>query len=130
MFKKWVVTLTLSLVFLSGVATAADTAGAKVKILISETNNVLHNQRGGGRGEDYLEVIVPKTTKKTCPSLYSTEVKYKMKRFADDVRVISKPLLQCDPKNRRHCSITTSWKHSPAGGLDYKVQIGWVLKPC
>lgn len=124
MFNKWVVTLTLTLALLSGVATSAET-----DVLVSHTKNIKHSHGGGGRGLDKLELIAPETESNSCPIFNSAEIKYSMRRYGG-AKIISQPLLQCDPRNKERCTVSISWKHSPAGRLNYKIRVGWTLKPC
>ncbi len=126
MFKKWVVSITLSLALLSGVATGAD---ANRNILVSYSNNIIHNHGGGGRGLDTIELIAPKTARNSCAVFNYSEIKYNIRRFAD-AEIVSQPLLLCDPRREKPCAIGVSWKHSPAGRLDYTVKIGWTLQAC
>ena len=132
MFKKWVVSITLSLALLSGVATGADvntSEDADANVLVSYTDNIIHNNKGGGRGVDTIELIAPKTAKNSCAVYKHSEIKYKIRRFAS-AKIDSEPSLACDPKREKPCSIDISWKHSPAGRLDYKIKISWTLEAC
>ncbi len=132
MFKKWVVSLTLSLAFLSGVATGADVnknEDTDANVLISYTDNIIHNHKGGGRGVDTIELIAPKTAKNNCAVYKRSKIKYNIRRFAS-AKIDSEPTLFCNPEKEKPCVIDVSWKHSPAGRLDYKIKVSWVLEAC
>lgn len=124
MFNKWVVTITLSLALLSGVAVGADKDE-----LVSYTNTIEHNHSGGGKNIDSIELIAPKTPKNSCAVFNSAEIKYKKLRQGQ-AKIISQPVLKCDPRREKSCTVTVSWQHSPAGRLNYTVKVGWTLKPC
>ncbi len=124
MLKKWVVTITLSLSLLSGVAIGADTDE-----LVSYTKNIVHNHGGGGRGVDTIPLVMPETNNHQCAVFNSAELEYSMRRYAN-ATITAQPLLRCDPRGRAGCVLDVSWQHAPAGGLDYRVRVGWVLQGC
>ena len=124
MLKKWVVTITLSLSLLSGIAIGADTDE-----LVSYTKNIVHNHGGGGRGVDTIPLVMPETNSRQCAVFNSAELEYSMRRYAN-ATITTQPLLRCDPRGRAGCALDISWRHAPAGGLDYRVKVGWVLQGC
>jgi hypothetical protein len=124
MLKKWVVTITLSLLLLSGVA-----MGAEKDELISYTTNIVHNHGGGGRGMDTIPLVVPKTNKRQCAVFNSAKLEFSMRRYGN-ANIALKPLLRCDPRGEEGCALGVSWQHAPAGGLEYRIKVGWVLQGC
>ncbi|MCK5918686.1 MAG: hypothetical protein KAG34_09680 [Cocleimonas sp.] len=124
MFKKWVVTITLSLSLLSGVAIGADSDE-----LISYTKNIAHNHGGGGKGMDTIPLLMPETKNHQCAVFNSAKIEYSMRRYGN-ARITTQPLLRCDPRGKEGCALGISWRHAPAGGLDYRIKVGWVLQRC
>lgn len=124
MLNKWVVTITLSLSLLSGIA-----MGAEADELTSYTKNIVHNHGGGGKGVDIIPLVMPKTNSRQCAVFNSAELEYSMRRYAN-AAIISEPLLRCDPRGKEGCALDISWRHAPAGGLNYRVKVGWKLKRC
>ncbi|HFC92942.1 MAG TPA: hypothetical protein ENJ51_09040, partial [Leucothrix mucor] len=110
MLKKWVVSTTLSLSLLSGIAIGADTDE-----LVSYTKNIVHNHGGGGRGVDTIPLVIPETNSHQCAVFNSAELEYSMRRYAN-ATITTRPLLHCDPRGRAGCSLDISWQHAPAGG--------------
>lgn len=124
MLKKWVLTITLSVLLLSGVAIGADTDA-----LISYTTNIVHNHGGGGRGMDTIPLVMPKTNNHQCAVFNSAKLEYSLRRYGD-ATITSQPLLRCDPRGKEGCALGVSWRHAPAGGLDYRIKVGWILQSC
>lgn len=119
---KLVVTTILSLSLLLG----AVSTGAEV--LVSDTKIFKHSRSSGGNGVDSIRLKAPKTAKNSCAVFAKAQIKY-TKRHYGKVEIITSPKSQCNPKEEQ-CKLGVSWKHSPAGRLDYKVNVTWVLKPC
>lgn len=126
MLNKWSITIALSLSLLSGVVVGADTDKDE---LVSYTKDITHNHGGGGRGEDSISLIAPKTDNKSCAVFNSATIEYNMRRYGN-ASITAKPILRCNPREEKDCSLDVSWKHAPAGGLNYKIKIGWMLQAC
>ncbi len=124
MFNKWVVSITLSLALLSGGA-----IGAENNTLVSYTDTIIHKNSSGGKGTDVIELTAPETAKNHCAFFDSVAIDYKIRRYAD-AWIKSQPTESCDPREEDGCKSIVSWEQSPAGRLNYKLKVGWVLKSC
>lgn len=96
--------------------------------LISVTKTFKHNNSGGGSGVDSIRLTAPKTSKNSCAVFVNAQIHY-TKRHYGKVEITEQPKAQCNPKTEQ-CKLSISWKHSPAGRLDYKVKVSWATKPC
>jgi hypothetical protein len=124
MSNKWLITIALSLSLLSGGA-----IGVENDELTSYTKDIKHNNGGGGRGEDTISLTAPETDNKSCAVFNSAKLEYNTRRYGD-ANITTQPILRCDPREEEDCTLGVSWQHAPAGGLDYKVKIGWALQAC
>ncbi|MCK5897019.1 MAG: hypothetical protein KAG20_09445 [Cocleimonas sp.] len=124
MLNKWGMSIALSVSLLSGVAISADSDE-----LTSYTKNITHNHGGGGRGVDTIPLVAPKTAANRCAIFNSATLKYRLRRYGD-ANITAEPRLLCNPKGKESCTVDVSWKHSPAGGLNYKVKLNWKVQAC
>jgi len=122
MNMKWIVSILLSLAVLLGMVEAS------AEGLVSNTKTFRHNQSSGGSGVDSIRLKAPRTPKSSCAVFVKAQVKY-TKRHYGKVEITERPKAQCNPK-KEQCKLGISWEHSPAGRLDYKVNVTWALKPC
>jgi hypothetical protein len=124
MFNKWVIITTLSLSLLSSA-----TIGANKDALTSYTTTIKHSNGGGGRGVDNIHLVPPRTNSNYCAVFKKAEIKYSIRRYGY-ASIVSQPNLNCSPQEKTNCTIDISWKHSPAGGLNYNVKVLWSLQAC
>jgi len=122
MNMKWIVSILLSFAVLLGMVDAS------AEGLVSDTKTFRHNQSSGGSGVDSIRLKAPRAPKSSCAVFVKAQVKY-TKRHYGKVEITERPKAQCNPK-KEQCKLGISWKHSPAGRLDYKVNVTWALKPC
>jgi len=96
--------------------------------LVTDTRTFQHNKSSGGSGVDPIRLKAPNTSKNNCATFANAQIEY-IKRHYGKVEITQRPKAQCNPK-KSQCELKVSWKHSPAGRLDYKVKVTWKTKPC
>lgn len=120
---NWIVTTALTLSVLYSATTVATS-----DVLLSDTKTFLHNKSSGGSGLDSVTLKAPKISGNSCAVFKKATIKY-TKRHYGKVEIVQNPKPQCNPK-KEQCKISVSWKHSPAGRLNYQIKVAWALKPC
>ena len=96
--------------------------------LVTNTKTFKHSQKSGGSGVDSIRLKAPRTSKNHCSVFVNAQIQY-TKRHYGEVEITQRPKAQCNP-NKEQCKLSVSWKHSPAGRLDYKVNVTWATTPC
>ncbi len=124
MMIKWGISILLSLFIFTGVS-ASET---KVTLLVSHTPEFQHNDKSGGKGIDPIILTAPKTAANTCAVFKQANIQYLKRRYGV-AKITTSPNVLCNPA-KEVCKFGVSWQHSPAGGLDYKIQVTWSLVDC
>ena len=117
---KW--TLPLSLLLLLATGQSVHAAGHS-----SHTALIKHSASSGGQGKDVVTLKTPKKIgAQACAAFVDVSVEYRKRRFGK-ATIDSKPAKGCSP-GKTACKIAVSWKHAPAGLLNYRLKVNWDVK--
>lgn len=115
-------TLPLSLLLLLATGQSVYAAGQS-----SHTDLIKHGASSGGQGKDIVTLKVPKKVgSNACAVFVDVSVEYRKRRFGK-ASITSKPAKGCNP-GKTACKIAVSWKHAPAGLLNYRLKVNWDVK--
>lgn len=124
MIIKWSLTIALNLLLSVGLM-AED---SKEILVTSHTQEIKHNDKSGGKGIDPIVLVAPQTTANICAAFSKASIQYTKRRYGV-AKLVALPKRQCSPV-KEDCKFDVNWKHSPAGGVDYKIQVTWDLVSC
>ncbi|PID49773.1 MAG: hypothetical protein CR991_04965 [Proteobacteria bacterium] len=118
MFKQWAIQLmVLGVLVLGGSFTVASAADSQVSFSAGQFS---YDASAGGKGRDVIVLKAP-TSFGSCVKFQSAKIIYKKRRYGE-ARIINMPAPGC-ALDKQQCRLDVSWKHAPAGGLNYTVEV-------
>ena len=92
----------------------------------SDSDLITHGASSGGKGKDTIKLKAPKLSGSSCAVFVDASVVYDKRRFGE-AKIVAKPTKGCNP-SKGECKLSVSWKHAPAGRLNYQVKASWKVK--